>query len=172
MSDASAIPNPTARSAWPPEPQALRENVSVRPGSSRQEPTTGNPANAASAASAADPAGAAGAVDRARTIRRLSRLAFILDTAVTIPGTKVRVGLDPVLGLVPVAGDAISAVLSLYIIVEAARLGATKKILGLMLLNVAADFVVGSIPLAGDVADVLMKANVRNLKLMNIEPRW
>jgi len=169
MSDASAIPNPTARSAWPPEPQALRENVSVRPGSSRQEPTTGNPA---SAASAADPAGAAGAVDRARTIRRLSRLAFILDTAVTIPGTKVRVGLDPVLGLVPVAGDAISALLSLYIIVEAARLGATKKILGLMLLNVAADFVVGSIPLAGDVADVLMKANVRNLKLMNIEPRW
>jgi len=169
MSDASAIPNPTARSAWPPEPQGLRENVSVRPGSSRQEPTTGNPA---SAASAADPAGAAGAVDRARTIRRLSRLAFILDTAVTIPGTKVRVGLDPVLGLVPVAGDAISALLSLYIIVEAARLGATKKILGLMLLNVAADFVVGSIPLAGDVADVLMKANVRNLKLINIEPRW
>jgi len=169
MSDASAIPNPTARSAWPPEPQALRENVSVRPGASRQEPTGGNPANPANAA---DPAGAAGAVDRARTIRRLSRLAFILDTAVTIPGTKVRVGLDPVLGLVPVAGDAISAVLSLYIIVEAARLGATKKILGLMLLNVAADFVVGSIPLAGDVADVLMKANVRNLKLMNIEPRW
>ena len=112
------------------------------------------------------------AADRARTIRRLSRLAFVLDTAIEIPGTKIRLGLDPILGLVPVAGDVLSALLSLYIIIEAARLGATKKILAMMVLNVAIDFAVGSVPVVGDVADVVMKANVRNLKLINIEARW
>lgn len=93
-----------------------------------------------------------------------------MDDAFEIPGLKIRIGLDPILGLVPLAGDAIAAAVSLYIIWEAARLGATKKQVGIMLANVAIDLAIGAVPGLGDAFDVAFKANTRNLAVMGIGP--
>jgi hypothetical protein len=89
-----------------------------------------------------------------------------LDTSIRIPGTGRRIGLDPLLGLVPWAGDAIGALLSAYLVWESARLGATRGMVARMLLNVAVETVVGVIPVAGDVFDAVWKANSRNLRLL------
>lgn len=94
------------------------------------------------------------------------RLAKLLDTAVGVPGTKLRLGLDALLGLIPGAGDAIGAALSGYIILAAARAGATRATLMRMVGNVAVDTLIGAIPLLGDLFDVAFKANVRNLALL------
>jgi hypothetical protein len=97
---------------------------------------------------------------RARTIARL------LDSAVGIPGTGIRVGLDPLLGLVPGAGDVAGAVLSGYMILLGARLGAPPATIARMLVNVAVDTVAGTVPLLGDAIDVGWKSNMRNLALL------
>jgi len=96
-------------------------------------------------------------------VRRVSRL---LDSAVRVPGTEMRFGLDPVLGLLPVAGDAVAAVISLYPVVEAYRLGAPKRTLATMLAVVAVDAVAGSIPLLGSVFDAVWKGNEWNARLL------
>jgi hypothetical protein len=90
----------------------------------------------------------------------------VLDSAVRVPGTKVRVGLDPVLGLFPGVGDFLAAVLSSYVVVAAARLGAPRPVLGRMLVNLGVDTIVGVVPLLGDLFDVGWKANVRNAALL------
>lgn len=112
---------------------------------------------------AIDPAAAA------RGRQRLIALARLMDNAFEIPGLKVRVGLDPLIGLIPAAGDAITAAVSLYIVWEAARLGATRKQLTMMVGNVALDALVGCVPGLGDVFDIAFKANTRNLAIMGIE---
>ena len=101
--------------------------------------------------------------DRLTRARALTR---VLDTAVRVPGTPVRFGLDAVLGLVPGLGDVAGAALSGYLVLLAARLGAPASVVLRMLANVAVDTVAGGVPLLGDAFDVAWKSNTRNLTLL------
>jgi len=105
----------------------------------------------------------AAAADRLRRVRRLSHL---LDSAVVVPGTRFRVGLDPLLGLLPVVGDAPTTLLSAYVVAEAAALGAPRATLARMVGNLLVDAVVGSVPLVGDLFDAAWRANERNVRLL------
>ena len=105
-------------------------------------------------------------VDEEETLERCRTVAAALDDAVPIPGTDRRVGLDSVLGLLPVAGDAVAAAASSYIVLEAARLGAPRSTLARMTFNVALDFGIGSIPILGDLFDAVFKANRKNVELL------
>ncbi|MGH8742048.1 MAG: DUF4112 domain-containing protein [Burkholderiales bacterium] len=98
---------------------------------------------------------------------RLNRLAWLLDSSIPIPGTGLSIGLDALIGLVPVAGDLAGVLLSGYILREAAALGASRSILARMALNVAVEGLAGMIPLAGDLFDAAFKANQRNVRLLN-----
>ncbi|ELZ79188.1 hypothetical protein C454_12873 [Haloferax gibbonsii ATCC 33959] len=100
------------------------------------------------------------------TLARLRTVSFYLDEAFEIPGTNYRIGLDPILGLVPGVGDATAAALSAYILVEAAMLGVPRATLARMLGNVVLDATVGSLPVVGDVFDAAWKANARNVRLL------
>lgn len=108
-------------------------------------------------------------------VNRLRRLSHFLDNAIPIPGTKFRVGLDPILGLLPGGGDTVTGALGAYIIVEAARMGLPRKVIGEMVGNIVFDSFVGTIPVVGDLFDVTWKANVKNLALLEkhlkIEPQ-
>jgi predicted small integral membrane protein len=99
-------------------------------------------------------------------LKRIRQLSKLLDSAIVIPGTNRRIGLDPILGLIPGGGDTVSAALSGYIIIEAARMGLPRKALIQMVMNIAIDTVVGSVPVLGDVFDVFSKANLRNLQIV------
>jgi hypothetical protein len=99
-------------------------------------------------------------------LARLDFLATMLDSAFVIPGTNFRFGLDGVIGLFPGIGDAISTALSAYIVYEAKQLGVPKHVLARMIGNVALDGLVGAVPLAGDVFDVMFRANRRNIRLL------
>ena len=103
---------------------------------------------------------------RRATIERLDKLATLLDTALIIPGTSIRFGLDGLIGLIPGIGDAITTVLSMYLVYEAHRLGAPSHVLMRMIANVAVDGVLGAVPLVGDAFDVLWRANRRNMRLL------
>jgi hypothetical protein len=109
----------------------------------------------------------AGPAEDASARARLNHLAWLLDNSIRLPGTGFRIGLEALLGLVPVVGDAIGVVLSGYIVHEAARLGVPGGILFRMVLNVAIEGVLGSIPFAGDIFDAAWKANQRNVDLLN-----
>jgi hypothetical protein len=104
-------------------------------------------------------------VDEA-AVDRMRRVAYVLDEAVPVPFTDRRVGLDPLLGVVPVVGDVLGAAVSTYIVVEAAYLGVSYTTLLRMLANVAVDTGLGLVPYAGPVLDALWDANVRNLELV------
>lgn len=106
----------------------------------------------------------------ARTRRRLAKLAWILDARLRVPVLGTRVGLDSLLGLVPGVGDVVTAGLSLYIVIEAARLGTPKRKLIAMMLRLVLDLVAGTVPVAGDLFDVFYKANVKNLRSIGIHP--
>lgn len=117
------------------------------------------------------------------TLARLDRFSGMLDSRFRVPFTRIRFGLDPVLGLIPGIGDAIGLGLSFYIISEAIGLKAGPRIIGKMVGNVAVDFVVGLVPVFGDIFDVVWRANDRNARLLrsHIEeqlrppkpaPRW
>ena len=98
-------------------------------------------------------------------IRRLRAIARLFDDAIPLPGG-FRIGLDPLIGLIPGLGDAISAAFALFIIVEGRRLGATTSVLLRMIGNAVIDAAIGSIPVAGDVFDAFYKANRRNIDLL------
>lgn len=98
---------------------------------------------------------------------RLARLAWLLDSSIPIPGTRFTIGLEALIGLFPVVGDAVGVFLSSYIVREAAALGVPRSILARMVFNVALEGLVGMIPLAGDVFDAAYKANQRNVRLLN-----
>jgi hypothetical protein len=100
-----------------------------------------------------------GGVTRARTFARL------LDDLIRIPGTKVGVGHDPVIGLIPGLGDVIGGAMSGYILLVAAKEGVPKSVLTRMLGNIALDSLVGVIPFFGDLFDFGVKANRRNIDL-------
>jgi hypothetical protein len=113
--------------------------------------------------------GFAGEADRLELMRRLRRLhgiARLMDTAIRIPGTGIRFGADSVFGLIPVVGDAGGALVSLYMLNEARRMGVPAEKLARMLANIAADTLLGSVPLAGDLFDVFFKSNRRNLDIV------
>jgi hypothetical protein len=100
------------------------------------------------------------------SVTRISLLAQVLDSAVPIPGTNRTIGIDPLLGLIPVIGDAVSAALSSYIIWEAKQLGIPRWKLARMVGNVAVDTAVGAVPLVGDLFDLAYKSNRRNLHIV------
>lgn len=104
--------------------------------------------------------------DAGARLRRIRRLAWLVDAAFVIPGTRFRFGLNSLIGLAPGAGDAVLGLLSAYIIYEAAQLGLPRAVLLQMVGNVVIEVVGGSIPIVGDLFDVALKANIRNLRLL------
>jgi hypothetical protein len=98
---------------------------------------------------------------------RLKWLAWLLDSSIPVPGTSFTVGIDALIGLVPVLGDLVGVLLSSYIMSEAARLGAPRTLLLRMAFNVGVEGVIGIIPFAGDLFDAAWKANQRNVRLLD-----
>jgi hypothetical protein len=104
-----------------------------------------------------------GQAARLDAIRRASHL---LDSVARLPGTSIRFGLDPILGLIPGLGDLISPLFSIAVLWQSRDLGLPRVVQLRMLLNVAIDALVGSIPLVGDLFDFAWKANDMNLVLL------
>ena len=98
--------------------------------------------------------------------QRLEALEMLLERSFHIPGTKIPVGLDAVLGLVPVLGDVISAAMGAYMVWEARNLGMSKWQLVRMTANVGIDTVLGAVPLVGDLFDFVWKSNSMNLRII------
>ncbi|MCT7986930.1 DUF4112 domain-containing protein [Laspinema olomoucense] len=101
-----------------------------------------------------------------KTLKRLRSLSHLLDSAIRIPGTPFRFGLDPLLGLLPAGGDIAGALLSAYIIFSAAQLGVPRESLVKMVSNILLETLIGTVPIVGDVFDATWKANVRNMELL------
>jgi hypothetical protein len=102
-----------------------------------------------------------------RRLEAFERWATLLDAAFGIPGTRIRFGLDALIGLVPGAGDAVAGLFSAAIIVQAARMGIPRVVLARMVFNALLDIVVGAVPFLGDLFDVGWKANLRNVRLLD-----
>jgi len=100
------------------------------------------------------------------TLKRLERYAELTDSRFRIPFTKIHFGIDALVGLIPFVGETIGLVLSFYLLLEASKLGVPASLKIKMLGNVLIDWLVGLVPIAGDIADVAFKANVRNVKLL------
>ena len=97
--------------------------------------------------------------------RRFAFVSRLLDDLVPVPGTNHRVGLDPIVGLIPVVGDAVSGVVGFWLIAEATRFGVPRVVVARMVLNTTADLILGAVPLLGDLFDVVSRSNARNLAL-------
>lgn len=104
--------------------------------------------------------------DTAQRLRRVQRLAWLLDAAFRVPGTRFRVGVDAVVGLLPVGGSVIMGLVSLYIVWEAWRMRLPTAVLGRMVANIVLETMVDTVPVAGDLFDAAFKANLRNVALM------
>jgi hypothetical protein len=100
-------------------------------------------------------------------LERLRRLGYVLDNSIPIPGTNFRIGLEAIVGLVPGVGDLVGGGFSIYLILEAARMGAPASLLARMGWNLLVDVVVGAVPFLGDLFDAGFKANLRNLALLD-----
>ncbi|OUL28651.1 hypothetical protein BV372_24695 [Nostoc sp. T09] len=116
------------------------------------------------------------AAKRLATLNRIRKLSRIMDTSIRIPGIGFRIGLDPIIGLVPGAGDLISTAFSAYIIYLATRFGIPRQDLTKMIFNVGLEAVVGTVPLVGDLFDAFYKSNIRNLEILEqhltvVEPK-
>jgi hypothetical protein len=98
-------------------------------------------------------------------LERMELAATVLDDGLRVPGTDFKFGLDPVLGVLPVAGDTLATALSLYIVLEAVFAGVSLSTLVRMVLNLTVDYVTGLVPVGGDLFDVYWKANRRNVNL-------
>lgn len=101
-----------------------------------------------------------------KALPALRKWAVLLDSAFQVPGTQIRFGLDPVLGLVPGAGDLVTGFFSVMILLHSVRLRVPKVVIARMVLNTGLDVLVGAVPLLGDLFDVAFKANVKNLRLL------
>ncbi|EQB19087.1 DUF4112 domain-containing protein [Novosphingobium lindaniclasticum] len=104
--------------------------------------------------------------DPVAVLRRVEMLEHVLERAVALPGIRRKVGLDAVIGLVPVAGDVVAAALGMYLVWEARNLGMSKWQLARMTTNVGVDTLLGAIPVAGDLFDFMFRSNRRNLKII------
>jgi hypothetical protein len=109
--------------------------------------------------------------DQERRLAGLRRIADLLDNAFVVPGTSYRVGLDPIIGLLPGIGDLISPLFAIGMLLQARQLGVPKVVQARMLINVAIDAVVGAVPILGDLFDFGWKANDRNLALLELHAR-
>jgi Domain of unknown function (DUF4112) len=96
----------------------------------------------------------------------LRRFAFLMDEAIAIPGTRMRLGIDAALGLLPGIGDVIGALLSSWIIAGALRHRVPAMVIARMVLNVSIDLLFGAVPVAGDVFDFLYEENMMNMRLL------
>ena len=105
-------------------------------------------------------------IQQLNKLKRIRKIAKLLDTAIGIPGTKIRFGLEPILGLLPGGGDLITAAISAYMIYLAASFGLEKPEILKMIKNVAIDTAIGSVPVVGDLFDAYFKSNIRNLEIL------
>jgi hypothetical protein len=105
-------------------------------------------------------------MDVASRTRRVRVLARLLDSSITIPGTNLKFGLDPIIGLIPGIGDLMGAVMSGYIILEAVRADVPNVTIVRMLVNVGIDTLLGAVPALGDVFDAAWKSNTMNVALL------
>ena len=96
----------------------------------------------------------------------LRRFAFMMDHAFLIPGTRIRFGLDALLGLIPGIGDVIGGIMSTWIIAGALRHRVPSRYIARMVLNIAIDLFFGAVPVAGDVFDFLYEENIKNMRLL------
>lgn len=103
---------------------------------------------------------------RIATLQRIRKLSRLMDSAFGIPGTKFRIGLDPIMGLVPGLGDLVGAAFSGYIILLAVQLGIPGSDIRKMIFNAGIETVIGEIPLIGDLFDAYYKANLRNVAIL------
>ena len=99
-------------------------------------------------------------------LKWVERIAYLLDEKFCLPGTKFRFGLDPLMNLVPVAGDISGFLVAAALVWVMARHGVSRKVLILMVVNICIDALIGGIPLIGQVFDFYYKANSRNIKLL------
>ena len=104
--------------------------------------------------------------DPAAVRRRVEALEKLLERSFTVPGINRPVGLDAILGLVPVVGDAIAALMGSWLVWEARNLGMSRWQLARMLGNVGFDALLGAVPLVGDAADFFFRSNTRNLRII------
>ena len=104
----------------------------------------------------------------AKTLEHLRSLSHVLDNAIPIPGTSYRIGIDPILGLIPAAGDYVGTALSGYIVLQAARVGVPRATLSRMVFNIILETLVGTVPVLGDLFDAGWKANAKNLALLEV----
>ena len=105
--------------------------------------------------------------EQRRARERLAFIAWLLDSSIPIPGTRFTIGIDALIGLLPLVGDLIGVVASSYILSEANRLGVGRTVLARMAFNVALEGVIGIVPFLGDAFDAAWKANIRNVRLLN-----
>ena len=96
----------------------------------------------------------------------LRKWATLLDAQFRVPGTNFRFGLDPIVGIIPGAGDLMTGFFSVMILLHAFRLRVPKVVIGRMLVNAALDMLAGAVPLLGDLFDAGYKANLRNMALL------
>lgn len=101
-----------------------------------------------------------------KKLTRLRSLSYVLDNAIPIPGTSYRIGLDPLIGLIPSVGDFVGAGISAYILLQAAQMGVPQSTLYRMTLNIIVETLVGAIPIFGDLFDASWKANAKNIALL------
>lgn len=104
-----------------------------------------------------------------RDLAKMDRLAYLLDNSLGLPGTKFRIGLDPLIGLIPILGDVVTLLISLYLLFYAGRYKMGGGVIFLMAMNILLDYAIGSIPVLGDLLDFGYKANARNARLMRKE---
>lgn len=104
--------------------------------------------------------------DHTRRLDRLDRLARNMDSRYRVPGTNIRFGWDALIGLIPGVGDIATLGPAGFILLEAHRMGAPNGVKARMMANTGIDWVVGTIPLVGDLFDVGLKANRRNVALL------
>lgn len=104
--------------------------------------------------------------ERLVILNRIRKLSRLMDTAIGIPGTRFRIGLDPIIGLIPGAGDVISTAFSAYIIYLATRFGISAQDLRKMIFNIGLEAIAGTVPLVGDLFDAYYKSNIRNLAIL------
>lgn len=106
---------------------------------------------------------------RSDALRRMEMVAQLLDNAFVIPGTKRRVGIDAIIGLVPGIGDIATTLLSSYVIWEARNLGVSRLALARMTGNLAIHATIGAVPLLGDVFDAFFRVNQRNMRIVRAQ---
>ena len=100
------------------------------------------------------------------SVARVEALARLMDGAFVLPGTNIRLGLDSIIGLIPVAGDVVSGLVSSYLIWEARQLGAPQWLIARMVANTLLDTTIGAIPVVGDAFDIMFRANMKNMALL------